>query len=647
MEPTRCLGNETCAVITTNDMVKEYSTGAMYILFLIQEALVVIIVYSLRIPPPIPLQEAWLVLPKHPLGGVEEASSYTKVNFLTKNYKFWTSRGINGPKPIVLFGTFYQNFFKPMTEVAVDNSTKYGKVYGGFFGTRPFLMISDPKLVKEIMIKDFHLFADRDDMITGDSLNDRSLFNLKGDEWKNMRSIISPTFSSGKMRSMHPIISNCVKNLEKQFETSVRNGKQEIELKKMMSNLTMDVISQCAFGTELDIYGGKTSDFITYAQKIVQPSFRLWFVFLMVVSFPKFIQWTGMSLQDPGASTFFRAAIRSIISRRKSDKTKQRDYLQLILNAQNKTLDTTDEPDVEGDKSDQIYGETDQLKDQKINKSKIPSEDYKLGDTGITIPKGTTVDVDIQSIHHNPEYYPNPDRWDPERFMPENRDQLVPYTYMPFGMGPRNCVGMRFALMEAKTAIAHLVNKYLTRNFNYWKSRGIDGPKPIALFGTFYQIFFKPNPIVVLENARKYGNIHGAFLGNRPMLCIADPDLIRDIAIKDFHVFVDHNDFQSGDPFSDRSLFNLMGDEWRKMRSIISPTFSSGKMRSMHPIVTDCVHRLENYLMEKVINNVRHNKEIELKKAMSDLTMDVITSCAFGTQLECKYITTHIHLNQL
>jgi cytochrome P450 family 9 len=68
--------------------------------------------------------------------------------------------------------------------------------------------------------------------------------------------------------------------------------------------------------------------------------------------------------------------------------------------------------------------------------------------------------MNITGIHKDPEYYPNPDRFDPERFMPENRHKLIPYTFLPFGIGPRNCVGMRFALMEAKTAIAHIITKF-------------------------------------------------------------------------------------------------------------------------------------------------------------------------------------------
>ena len=70
------------------------------------------------------------------------------------------------------------------------------------------------------------------------------------------------------------------------------------------------------------------------------------------------------------------------------------------------------------------------------------------------------INLDIQSIHHSPQYYDEPHKFIPERFMPENRDKLTPYTYMPFGMGLRNCFGMRFALMEAKTTAASLINKY-------------------------------------------------------------------------------------------------------------------------------------------------------------------------------------------
>ncbi|XP_054157181.1 cytochrome P450 3A19-like [Oppia nitens] len=91
---------------------------------------------------------------------------------------------------------------------------------------------------------------------------------------------------------------------------------------------------------------------------------------------------------------------------------------------------------------------------------RIAAQDYTIGDTGITVPKGMLVNFSIQSMHRNPDYYPEPDRWNPERFMPYNRDKLVPYTYMPFGLGPRNCVGMRFALMETKTATAYLVNRF-------------------------------------------------------------------------------------------------------------------------------------------------------------------------------------------
>lgn len=67
----------------------------------------------------------------------------------------------------------------------------------------------------------------------------------------------------------------------------------------------------------------------------------------------------------------------------------------------------------------------------------------------------------IHSLHHDPQYYPNPGKFDPERFSEENKGNINPNTYLPFGIGPRNCIGSRFALMEAKAIYFHLLSSFI------------------------------------------------------------------------------------------------------------------------------------------------------------------------------------------
>ena len=66
----------------------------------------------------------------------------------------------------------------------------------------------------------------------------------------------------------------------------------------------------------------------------------------------------------------------------------------------------------------------------------------------------------IYPLHHNPEFHPEPEAFRPERFLKENADQLVQYTFHPFGAGPRVCIGQRFAMVEMKLCIAKLLQKY-------------------------------------------------------------------------------------------------------------------------------------------------------------------------------------------
>ncbi|ODM94324.1 Cytochrome P450 9e2 [Orchesella cincta] len=87
--------------------------------------------------------------------------------------------------------------------------------------------------------------------------------------------------------------------------------------------------------------------------------------------------------------------------------------------------------------------------------------DYRDAETGLFVPKGTLVIIPVHAIHHNPEYYEHPDKFYPEHFTPEKKCQRSTYSYLPFGMGPRSCIGARFAMTEIKSAIAHVVNNFV------------------------------------------------------------------------------------------------------------------------------------------------------------------------------------------
>ncbi|KXJ73273.1 hypothetical protein RP20_CCG016136 [Aedes albopictus] len=94
--------------------------------------------------------------------------------------------------------------------------------------------------------------------------------------------------------------------------------------------------------------------------------------------------------------------------------------------------------------------------------------DYVLDDGAglkFTIDRGACVWIPVHGIHRDPKYYPNPDKFDPERFSESNRSNLDMTMYMPFGAGPRNCIGSRFALMEIKAIMyALLLNFRIERN---------------------------------------------------------------------------------------------------------------------------------------------------------------------------------------
>ncbi len=90
--------------------------------------------------------------------------------------------------------------------------------------------------------------------------------------------------------------------------------------------------------------------------------------------------------------------------------------------------------------------------------TRVAVADTEVG--GYLVKKDDVVIVNIYGVQRDPQYYPDPHRFDPERFTPENEKLLPKYAYLPFGGGPRVCIGNAFAMMEAKIVVASIAQHY-------------------------------------------------------------------------------------------------------------------------------------------------------------------------------------------
>ncbi|XP_028640278.1 cytochrome P450 3A13-like, partial [Grammomys surdaster] len=119
---------------------------------------------------------------------------------------------------------------------------------------------------------------------------------------------------------------------------------------------------------------------------------------------------------------------------------------------------------------------------------------------GVFIPKGTVVMVPTFALHKDPKYWPEPEEFRPERFSKKNQDSINPYVYLPFGNGPRNCIGMRLALINMKVALVRVL-----QNFSFQPCKETQIPLKLCKHG-----LLQPENPILLKVVSRDETISGA-----------------------------------------------------------------------------------------------------------------------------------------
>ncbi|KAJ3651457.1 hypothetical protein Zmor_017499 [Zophobas morio] len=442
---------------------------------------------------------------------------------LTKNYGYWESKNIPYEKPVFVFGSFYkivtqqQHLFYRIREIYDNFNTPFCGIY---IFNRPILVIRDPQLIKKVLVKDFDKFINHQVASNekADPLSYHSLFGSQDQVWKNLRVKLSPVFTSGKMKLMLPLMKECASDLAVCVE---KHSGDKIEIREIMKKYAVDIISSCAFGINSYCLKNDNSEIMEVATKLTDfKSFVRNFSVFSFMFMPKFVDIFRLTFLDKSASNYLIDVFNNTLREREKKGILRNDFIDLLNNlkqneafnenykfddlkmaaqaiqffsAGNETTSLTlsftmyelaINKDVQyrlhqevketfnkyGDFTyEAIQGMTylDMVLNEALRKYPLTSfldrkceDTYTFEDTELTLDKNVSILIPIAGLHYDPEYFPDPEKFDPERFSLENRYKIVPYTFLPFGDGPRSCIGQRFAILVAKVALAYCLKDF-------------------------------------------------------------------------------------------------------------------------------------------------------------------------------------------
>ncbi|CAD0196843.1 unnamed protein product [Chrysodeixis includens] len=429
-------------------------------------------------------------------------------HYSSKGRKYWFFRNVPYREPCPLFGNFGATFtmrksYTKMLRFFYENY-RDKKYVGLFQARRPTLMIIDLDMAKTVYSKEFQCFSDRVSASTDTQREPllRNLANMSGAEWKAMRHIVTPTFSSAKMKAMFPLIADCAQTLK---NTMLKESVDEVNVPSLMSRFTTDVIGSCAFGVDPGSLKNPESPFLKMSQKMFKIDRSTLLKRYCRTFFPRLFKLLNLRSYSEDVEAFFTSIISQVLSERRSGMQRH-DFLQLMLNEQNtdscfpmtdalitsnsfifmlaglETSATTlsfclYELARDQDMQDNVRKEILECLERHNGLNydavvamhlvyRVVAETLRMHpptpmttrlctapctlDENLTLKLKDPVLIPIHCIQRDERHFPNPDKFDPERFASD----LNPPGFMAYGEGPRSCPGARFAQLTVAAGLA-------------------------------------------------------------------------------------------------------------------------------------------------------------------------------------------------
>lgn len=263
--------------------------------------------------------------------------------FLQKKYNFWTNSPYPYIKPLFPYGSLKGSMDKIHLSHLLQKYYKEMKGKGPFGGLyltyRPGVVALDLDFVKQILIRDFNYFQER-----GMYYNEKDdplsahLIALDGVHWKPLRTHLTPTFTSGKMRYMFPAVLTIGERLNDCW-SSLITDEQDIEILEYLARYTTDVIGTTAFGIECNSLKDENADFRVMCRSIFkEPRHSMKVIFLMG-AFMETARFFGMKTHTERVLDFFMGIVRETINYREQNKIERNDFMDILLKMKNESKD--------------------------------------------------------------------------------------------------------------------------------------------------------------------------------------------------------------------------------------------------------------------------------------------------------------------